>query len=157
MPRLCRLTRKVQQDFINIERPNAFVDRTYARVAATLGQPGEYPTHSVGLAKRILHDGMQHESRFNAIKAALEPFKDNEGQYLRPMDQIGDTAAAIAYRDRIIKALEDAYTAAAGNDIGKSNEQVVGARTAMRDLLQIGEDLSKANVRIPFFDRWPKR
>jgi hypothetical protein len=73
------------------------------------------------------------------------------------MDQIGDTAAAIAYRDRIIKALEDAYTAAAGNDIGKNNGQIVGARAAMRDLLQIGEDLSKANIRIPFFDRWPKR
>jgi hypothetical protein len=79
------LTRMVQREFINIERRCGFVDRTYASVATTLEQPGQYPEALAGLAHRILSDGMQHESRFLAIKAALAPFE--EKVYLRTIKQ----------------------------------------------------------------------
>jgi hypothetical protein len=152
------LTANMQQTFINVERPNAVVDSTYARVAATLDQPGKYPPHLVGLARRILQDGVQHESRFNAIQGALKPFK--EELYLRDMKRGSATAskvrAVLDLRDKIIVALREAYSLAARDDIGKSNEGIAAARTTMQELLDKGEQLADAEIGIPFFEDWPR-
>jgi hypothetical protein len=151
------LTAAMQQAFINVERPDAIVDHAYARVAATLDQPGRYPPHLIGLARRILQDGMQHEARFNAIQAALKPFK--EKQYLRNIT-LGSTKAAnvkavLDLRDKIIVALKAAYQAAARDEIEKSNLRIAAARKDMQDLLTKGEKLAGADIGIPFFERWP--
>jgi hypothetical protein len=146
------LTAAVQQDFINIEHPSAFIDGAYARVVATLRQHGEYPPHLVDLAQRIVSDGVQHESRFNTIKAALAPF--DEKQYLRPgfrSASVTDARAALKYRDDIIAALKAAYTAAANDHFARCAERIAEARTIMNALLNESEHLARQNAGIPFF------
>ena len=78
-------------DFIALEHPSSFIDGAYARVIATLRRP-EYPDHLSDLAIRIASEGMEHESHFIDIKAALAPF--NESEYLRPNMQVGTPAQA---------------------------------------------------------------
>jgi hypothetical protein len=144
----------VQQDFINIEHPNEFIDYNYARVLATLEQPGEYPPHLAGLARRILSDGMQHESRFNAIKAALQPFEKREHLYLRTDMSVGtkqEAKTALDHRDHIIDLLEAAYRAAACEKIEDCARHIHAARAKMNDLLSEGEKLAKKDIGIPFF------
>jgi hypothetical protein len=146
------LDRDVQDDFIKIEHPNAFIDHHYARVLATL-ELGEYPPHLAGLVRRILSDGVQHESRFNAIKAAFEPFEPDA--YLRTgleATKSNDTKPALDLRDDIIAALNQAYTARDQEDVKTSSERIAVARDKMNKLLQCGERLAKANKGIPFFD-----
>jgi Ferritin-like len=146
------LTRDVQQDFINIEHPSAYIDSAYARVVATLRKP-EYPANLVGLAQRIVSDGVQHESRFNAIKAALAPF--DERQYLRGTYAPGqpkDVSTALELRDSIIKALHQAYTAADNDNLADCAQHIANARGTMNKLLSEGEHLARDNIGIPFFD-----
>ena len=146
------LSRDVQQDFINIEHPSAFIDGAYARVVATLRKP-EYPPNLVELAQRIVSDGVQHESRFNTIKAALAPF--DEGQYLRPdfkPGQPNDVLTALGLRDSIIKALNDAYAAAGNERFAECAKHIADARETMNKLLLEGERLAKDKIGIPFFD-----
>jgi hypothetical protein len=154
------LTKEVQQAFINVERPNAIVDSTYARVAATLDQAGKYPPHLVGLARRILQDGMQHESRFNAIQAVLKPFYKDETKYLRTI-ALGSTAdpkvkEVLELRNAIVVALRKAYVLAARDDIEKSNKEIADARTNMHELLGKCETLAEHGIGVPFFDNWPR-
>jgi hypothetical protein len=153
------LTVEMQQTFINVERPYAVIDTTYARVAATLDQPGKYPPQLVGLARRILQDGVQHEARFIAIQAALKPFEEDE--YLQGI-KLGDPTepkikTVLHLRDKIIVALREAYGLAARDEIGSSNKEIAAARTAMQDLLKQSEDLAKAKIGVPFFADWPAR
>jgi hypothetical protein len=146
------LSRDVQQDFINIEHPSAFIDGAYARVVATLRKP-EYPPNLVDLAQRIVSDGMQHESRFNTIKAALAPF--DEDQYLRSDFKPGqsrDVSIALGQRDSIIQALNDAYTAAGNEDFADCAKHIADARETMNKLLSEGERLAESNIGIPFFN-----
>jgi hypothetical protein len=151
-PRALRpLSREVQQDFINIEHPSAFIDGAYARVVATLRQPGEYPPNLGDLALRIVSDGVQHESRLTTIKTALAPF--SEDQYLRPNFKPGTkTNTALKLRDDIIAALKEAYIAAASDHFATSAERIANARVTMHKLLTEGEGLAKENLGIPFFD-----
>jgi hypothetical protein len=146
------MDRDVQDDLIRIEHPNAFIDHHYARVLATLEQPGEYPPHLAGLVRRILSDGIQHESRLNAIKAALEPFELNEYLRMGMQAKKEGTKEALVLRDNIIESLKRAYTAAARENIRDSSAQIAKARSAMNRLLELGEDLAKRDIGIPFFD-----
>ena len=153
-PRALRpLTPDVQQDFINIEHPSGFIDGAYARVVATLRLPGEYPPNLVGLAQRIVADGVQHESRFNTIKAALAPFDADD--YLRPAFNPGTNPqvhTALTQRDDIIAALLAAYLAAANDHIADCAERIANARAIMNELLIESERLAARNIGIPFFD-----
>jgi Ferritin-like len=146
------LTRDVQQDFINIEHPSAYIDGAYSQVVATLRQ-SEYPPHLVGLAQRIVSDGVQHESWFNTIKAGLAPF--GEKQYLRPgyeLAQPKDVPKALQQRDSIIQALKKAYTAAGNEDFVDCAKHIAAARDTMNTLMSEGERLAKAKKGIPFFN-----
>jgi hypothetical protein len=154
-PRALRsLTPDVQQDFINIEHPSAFIDGAYARVVATLRQPGEYPPNLVDLAERIVSDGVQHESRFNTIKAALAPFTADD--YLRANFHLGnktDVKKALKQRDSIIEDLKKAYFAAANDHFADCAQRIAHARVTMNKLLKEGERLAtEENAGIPFFD-----
>jgi hypothetical protein len=146
------LSRDVQQDFINIEHPSAFIDGAYAHVVATLRKP-EYPLNLVDLAQRIVSDGMQHESRFNTIKAALAAF--DEDQYLRSDFEPGqsrDVSIALGQRDSIIQALNDAYIAAGNEDFADCAKHIPDARETMNKLPSEGERLAESNIGIPFFN-----
>jgi hypothetical protein len=150
------LNQDAQDAFMRLEKPQAFIDYYYARVLATLDRHGE-TGHLASLIRRILHDGMQHEARFNAIRAALKPFPNSD--YLRSI-QPGSGATvqgAIVLRDEIVKLLRQAYQEAAGDDIGKSNEHIAEARVKMKNLLTMGETLAarKPSVGIPFFSAFP--
>jgi hypothetical protein len=150
------LDRNVQQEFINIERRRSYVDRTYARVAATLEQAGQYPDSLPGFAHRILSDGMQHESRFLAIKAALAPFDEEE--YLRSDMEPGstpDTGRVLRLRDEAVKALREAYAAAARHDVAQTGKDIAAARVMMNEMLELAEQSAKNNTGILFFDNFP--
>jgi hypothetical protein len=147
------LNPEAQQDFINIEHPSGFIDSAYARVVATLAQTDIYPAHLVELARRIVSDGVQHEARFSAIKAALKPFK--EVDYLRTNMRVGaegNADTAIRCRDDIMAALREAYADAASNRVAESSGKIAAARLMMTKLLEEGETLANRNIGIPFFE-----
>jgi hypothetical protein len=125
------------------------------RVVATLRQTEKYPAHLFPLAQRIVADGMQHESRFITIKAALKSF--GEGDYLRAEMRTGtprEAETALGYRDSIIAALKEAYTSAAYNDVVDCAAKIAAARETMIQLLAESERLANdENIGISFFER----
>jgi hypothetical protein len=147
------LTEEVQQDFINIEHPSAYIDGAYARVVATLRLDNYGSPKLLQLAQRIVGDGMEHEARFNAIRAALRPF--NQDDYLRSKMTLGSkkkTKTLLDQRDTIIRELREAYTSAARESITDCAEHIAAARATMNDLLKDGEELAKKDIGIPFFE-----
>ncbi len=155
---LRRLTPETLKDFIAVEHPSAYVDGAYARVIATLdqGRQQKYPEHTVDLAVRIASDGVQHEIRFRQIKDALSPFF-LDLSYLRSKYEEGtktEAKRAIAPLQAIKENLKIAYVAAAENQFGRTAEKVTEARKAMVELLQVGEELAKRDIGIPFFKIW---
>lgn len=150
-------------DFIAVEHPSGFIDGAYARVVATLRQR-EYPEHMAELALRIASDGVEHEMRFLEIKAALSPFfSPNPTKlptYLRPVleattkDAIEKAEPARALLKEIKESLQTTYILAGNNAIQHSGENISNARKAMTKLLDVGEDLAKQGIGIPFFTFW---
>jgi hypothetical protein len=155
-PELRRLGTKVVDDFIAVEHPSGFIDGAYARVAATLRQ-APYPDHLAELALRIASDGVQHEARFLEIKAALAPFE--EAQYLRTIqpgkvDAPGDIRKARELLKTIRDNLHTVYVLSAHNDIESTGPHVGKARTAMTELLDLGDKLAQDGIGLPFFGLW---
>jgi hypothetical protein len=150
---LRRLSKDVISDFIALEHPSSFIDGAYARVIATLRQ-GNYSPDLVDVATRIASEGMEHERHFIDISTALAPYQESE--YLRPM-QVGtqhDAARALQELDKIIESLRKAYRVAGQNKLEMTNPDIAAARSAMNELLKIGEDLGSDGIGIPFFSRW---
>jgi len=150
---LRRLCKDVISDFIALEHPSSFIDGAYARVIATLRQ-GNYSPDLVDVATRIASEGMEHERHFIDISTALAPYQESE--YLRPM-QVGtqhDAARALQELDKIIESLRKAYRVAGQNKLEMTNPDIAAARSAMNELLKIGEDLGSDGIGIPFFSRW---
>jgi hypothetical protein len=152
------LTPDALKDFIAVEHPSAYIDGAYSRVIATLdqGRQQKYPEHTVDLAIRIASDGVQHETRFRQIKDALSPFF-LDLRYLRKKYEQGnktEAKRAIAPLQAIKENLRSAYVAAAENQFNRTAEYVAEARQAMVQLLQVGEELAKRNIGIPFFKIW---
>ena len=158
------LAKTAVDDFIALEHPSSFIDGAYARVIATLRRP-EFPDQLSDLAMRIASDGMEHESHFIDIKAALAPFE--EAEYLRPNMQIGtqtQARGALAQFDKIIDSLTRAYHKAGHDELETSNPDISAARAAMNELLRLGENLAKfgteagtqatKSIGIPYFSRW---
>src|SRR5262245_41563441 len=156
LPELRRVGTKVVDDFIAVEHPSGFIDGAYARVAATLRQ-APYPDHLAELALRIASDGVQHEARVLEIKAALAPFE--EGQYLRAI-QPGkvDAPGGIRNARELLKTIRDnlhtVYVLSAHNDIQSTGPHVARARTAMTELLDVGDKLAADGIGLPFFGLW---
>jgi dsDNA-binding SOS-regulon protein len=159
------LTKSTLEDFISVEHPSSFVDGAYARVVATLDQWG-YPAQLIEVARRIASEGMQHESRLIAIKAALAPF--DEQRYLRigmkPGIGKGVTKATVARYNKALDQLEliidnltKAYNKAGHERLEESSPFVANARNAMDDLLKLGDELAAQNIGIDFFSLWPQK
>jgi hypothetical protein len=161
--KLRSLTREAMNDFIAVEHPSNFIDGKYARVVATLRQPG-YPPNLADLAMRIVGDGAQHEIQFREIKDALAPFDPHDPnalpQFLRKIE-VADTEVALRQAEpareqlKIIKTgLKHAYKLAGNNEIQDSGKFVGDARKAMSELHDVGEKLAKRGIGIPFFKFW---
>jgi hypothetical protein len=161
------LTKEVIDEFVAVEHPSGYIDGAYAQVIATLKQ-GQFEKKSMPeLAMRIANDGGQHEIRFLEIKAALSPFfpEDPTRQhpvYLRKVT-VAKTADALATAEparKLLKAIKENLTAAyilsGNNEIERSGEYIAKARAAMTGLLDVGEELAKEGIGIPFFDFWKR-
>ena len=152
--RLEPATFEIIDDFTYIEDPGGYIDSTYARVIATLREPG-YPPHLADLAGRILADGIQHFSRFKAIRHVLGTYgaANPPDPYLRKI-QVGtpaQTGDALALLATIVADLADGYADAARGRPIESGRPLAHGRQTMLDLYQAGESLARQGIGIPFF------
>ena len=153
----CRALRPLMPDvlesFIAVEQPSGTINGAYARVVATLSQPG-YPPHLRDLAGRITSDGVEHFSRFRDIGAVLKVYKGVvPAPYLRPIEPGSreQAAAALAAYETILAGLSAAYAAMAVGDLANSGKAIVDARQAMTTLMAEGETLAAQSIGIPFW------
>ncbi len=157
-PRQLRpLTLETLNDFIKLEKPSGFIEEAYARVVATLRRP-EYQdlNHLYELAIRIDTDGVQHFSQFNNVKKALEVYpKDRPDLYLRNV-RVGrpDEAreALELYNGIILPHLSRAYSSFSEKQFHTGGEQTHVARETMTKLNQIGDELARQGIGIPFWE-----
>jgi hypothetical protein len=156
-PRQLRpLTLETLEDFIKVEKPSGFIEGAYARVVATLRQPQyEHLNHLYELAIRIDTDGVQHFSQFHDIKKALKVYpKDRPDLYLRQVRvgrQDEASEALILYNDIILPQLYKAYSSFSDKHFHAGGEQTHVAREAMTKLNQIGDELARQGIGIPFW------
>lgn len=139
--------------FVDIERSSAYIDGQYARVTATLRQPG-YPAHLYQLASNIAEEGEEHFLYFRDLQLLLSPYGQRDPVYLRPV-RPGDPAhpdigAALDDYRHILTLLETGY------QLGdRQNQQALAqARTAMFALQTRAEQLAQQGHGIPFFAPW---
>lgn len=139
--------------FVDLERSSAYIDGQYARVTATLRQPG-YPAHLYQLASNIAEEGEEHFLHFRDLQRLLSPYGEKDPVYLRSVSP-GDPAepevgaALDAYR-HILTLLETGY------QLGDRQNQkaLAEARTAMFALQSRAEQLAQQGHGIPFFAPW---
>jgi hypothetical protein len=150
---LAPLTRDTLALFVDIERSSAYIDGQYARVTATLRQPG-YPAHLYQLASNIAEEGEEHFLNFRDLQRLLAPYGEKDPVYLRPVSP-GDPAqpevrAALDTYQHILTLLETGY------QLGDRQNQkaLAEARTAMFDLQSRAEQLARQGHGIPFFAPW---
>lgn len=139
--------------FVSIERSSAYIDGQYARVTATLRQPG-YPAHLYQLASNIAEEGEEHFLYFRDLQQLLSPYGEQDPAYLRtvsPADPTQpDVAAALDSYRHILTLLETGY------QLGdRQNQQALAqARAAMFDLQSSAEQLAEQGHGIPFLAPW---
>jgi hypothetical protein len=152
---LTALTPQTLQDFIDIERSSAFIDGQYARVTATLRQPG-YPRHLYQLASNIAEDGEEHYLHFRDLQRVLSPYGKDSPVYLRPIspgdpDQ-PDIAAALDQYAEILDLLVVGYRF--GDR--QNQESLAVSRAKMFDLQRRAEQLARAGHGMPFLARYQR-
>jgi hypothetical protein len=135
--------------FVEIERSSAYIDGQYARVTATLRQPG-YPTHLYQLASNIAEEGEEHFLHFRDLQRLLTPYGQQDPVYLRPVNPGDPTqpdvrAALDTYR-HILTLLETGYQL---GDL-QNQQALAEARTAMFALQSSAEQLAQQGQGIPF-------
>lgn len=82
---------------VDIERSSAYIDGQYARVTATLRQPG-YPAHLYQLASNIAEEGEEHFLHFRDLQLLLSPYGEQDPAH-------PDVGAALdAYRHHVDRA-----------------------------------------------------
>ncbi len=158
--RLRQLTPAVLDGFVEIERPRGLIDGAYGRVIATLRQEDtDYPPHMAELAEKIASDGMLHESQFLQIRSALKTYYQAGPPYpyLRKirLGTLNQTKEASLIFGRIVRNLTVAYTHIAAGTLTRSARYVAQARTAMDDLMAVGEDYAARGIGIRF--RLPRK
>ena len=152
---LAPLTLTTVGKFIEIERSSAYIDGQYARVTATLKQPG-YPPSLFELASTIANEGEEHFLDFCDIRRALTQYGSENPVYLRPMTA-GDPAtnpdvqAALDTYRAMLADLETGYTAPKASDQAMALGQ---ARAKMFELSEQAEALAASDTGIPFLSLW---
>ena len=149
------LTLDVLAEFVAVEQPSGGIDGVYARVIATLAQDG-YPPSLHQLASRIANDGMQHFSRFAALRETLEPYGDVNPAYLLPRFQPGaphdqGVGVALATYQTLIGKLGGAYAALAGKNYALGGTLIAQARADMQAFLASADALASRNLGVPFW------
>jgi hypothetical protein len=149
------LTLHVIEDFIAIERPDATIDATYERVAATLAQP-EYPRDLSQIGERILKDGNDHYSRFRDLHRVLRQSYGENEPWLRPLraGTPDECATSLDLVRRIVAGLDDAYRDEATSRYTPARKHLTGARLAMDELEREGQALARCGIGICFWDAW---
>jgi hypothetical protein len=140
------------ESFINVERPSGTIEGQYARAYATL-RGRSYPPTMYQLAERIIADGVDHFSRFRAIKTVLKPYFDIPSPpYLRnnlkpasPGD--GRVKRVLGLYQEILEALGEAYEKGDLEDA----TFITQARLEMAEMDSEGQKLAHDNLGIPFF------
>jgi hypothetical protein len=150
------LTDEALRDFIAVEHPNGFLDQYYGRVVATLWRESK---DLVGLAQRIVRDGMEHESRFAEIRLLLRIYGE-DAPYLRDVKErtwaeVGDDTHQLF--ENIRSNLSAAYSAADRGQLPELGRQVADARDKMQKLLMKAEELAANGVGLPFFADFEKQ
>lgn len=156
---LSPLTPKTLKQFIEIEKPEGYVDRAYSRCVATLLDREKFPREEFGdvyeLAVRIDSDGDEHFLRFTHMQQILAkyPFEDGKAPYLRDISPGSkeQTQDAMDQFDRIVDGLGAAYSAEAQGDMQAAQTHISAVRTAMEHFRTEGERLAKENIGVPFW------
>ncbi|WP_170340123.1 ferritin-like domain-containing protein [Ruegeria arenilitoris] len=158
IPRSLRpLTPEAIDDFIEIERPDGFIDRAYAQCVATLEHKAFTDRRLYALAVRIDTDGDEHFLRFRQMKDVLAKYQTGRGTpaYLRPIQVGSETQAkeALDLFRRITDGLEQAYQNEAQNRFTEAQKYIQQVRDTMKSFRVAGEALAEKGVGIPF---WPE-
>ena len=154
-PALRRLELEVIVYYIFIEHPSTSVAGQYARVIATL-RDKLYPPDMLDLALRIANEGAEHERSFMDMKRVFSDY--GSAVYLRnmtnaPIDN-ADVERVRQVLEHIVANLSTAYDR--HGDFASVGREIVVARAAMVELLDIGETMAtQRGLGIPFFDVWP--
>ena len=151
---LRRLEPEVLAEFTAAEERSGTINGAYARVAATLAGP-DYPAHLNDLAGRIVNEGVEHFNLFHEIRSVLSIYpKQPPFPYLRPIgvNHTAPTAGAREIRGRIIANLRGAFARMARSDFVSAASFLANSRTAMNDLLKVGEALASEGIGIPMWD-----
>lgn len=153
---LSPLTPDTLDRFIEIEKPEGFIDRAYARCVATMLDRGKYPRNLYELAVRIDSDGDEHFLRFSHMKHILSkyPFEDRKAPYLREIHlaKHGEAEKAMGHFRNIIDGLGYAYSAEAHGKMQEAQKHISNVRSAMEIFRVEGEKLAREKIGIPF---WP--
>ncbi len=146
------------ESFVRIERPGGAIDTLYARCVATLQLPG-YPRHLYELAVHIDSDGIEHYSRFREVQRAFAAYSGSGAPfpYLRTIREgtPGEAAEALETYWRILDDLAVAYTEEAAGNSRQAGATIARARTLMNKLFELGDELAKRGIGIPFFTPRP--
>ncbi|MGH4017833.1 MAG: ferritin-like domain-containing protein [Pseudonocardiaceae bacterium] len=146
---LAALTADTLALFVDIEQSSAFIDGQYARVTATLRQPG-YPQHLYQLASNIAAEGEEHYLHFRDLQHVLGPYGPQQPVYLRSVSLADpaqpEVAEALAVYQRITDLLVTGYRFG-----DKQNGRALAeARALMFDLQDRAEQLAEQGHGIPF-------
>ena len=143
------------EDFLEIEEPSGYIEGAYARVVATLKQP-QYPKHLYELAVRIDSDGVDHFSRFCWIKTRMQAYGKQDGKYpyLRDVTLNGDKTkdALDLFNNKLLPFLETTFSNFADGDFDEAGKELAQARTVMRELDTLADELAAKGFGIPFWE-----
>lgn len=147
---------EVLDDFIAVEAPSGTIDGAYARVIATLRNAALYPPRLLQIAERIISDGVEHEQRFIDVQRVVRSYAGiAPPPYLRTVrpGSAGEPGVAEALEHyRLIRSnLEIAYSATSLGNVAVSGQHVTSARVSMNRLLEMGDELAKRGIGIPFW------
>jgi hypothetical protein len=152
-PALRPLTPKALEDFIGVERPSGSITGAYARVVATL-QSDRFPPQLRQTAERIVDDGVDHATSFADMRRVLKPYGVEEPlPYLRDVrcGSKAEAAPALTLFAEIKALLKAAYRAASEGRSDDAAKRVETAREKMTKLHEVGEELARQGIGIPFW------
>lgn len=141
--------------FIDIERSSAFIDGQYARVTATLQQPG-YPARLFELASTIADEGEEHFLNFCDIQRVLNPYGTGEDPvYLRSVEPGNPADQQVADALGTYRSILDLLTTGYRREDVSNPQSLAEARALMFVLQTSAENLARQGHGIPFLSLFP--
>lgn len=149
---LAPLTLDTLDRFIRIERPGGRIDSAYAQAVATL-EATDGLEELLELAIRIDTDGNEHYSRFRDIRGILEAYPADGSAWLRPVELGSGSSVQHGQElfEQLVDALGDAYKVEAAGNAEGAQQQIADARTLMRELQAVADQLAADGIGLPFW------